>query len=311
MPIHPDYAQFAADPRNTVRPPPPHVALTLVRAAADAAMIDASPPAVHTVLDLSAPAHDRAVPMRLYRPYGHDRLPVIVFVHGGGFVWGSIQTHDGICRRLCIASGVAVVSIGYRLAPETRYPGAVLDVHAALTNLRLRGAEFGLDMSRYAMCGDSAGGNLALAATAQDLLCGHKPSHLALVYPAIDPACDTESFNIFKDGPVLTREAMRWFWSCYLQGTDTKCSILHSPLNASLSGFPPTWIGTAEFDPLRDEGEALAEHLAASGVPVTVERYLGAVHGFLSLPTGADMRDTCITDLSRALRTALETVPCP
>jgi acetyl esterase len=310
MPIHPDYAAFVSDARNTVRPPPAHLSMSRIRAAADAAMYDPEPVAVHRIRDLVTTAGSRTIPLRLYCPESCGPLPVIVFVHGGGFVWGSIDTHDGICRRLCSASGAAVVSVGYRLAPETRYPGAVLDVLAALSDLRFRATQLGLDMDRYALCGDSAGGNLALAATAQELLDRRRPSHLGLIYPAVDPGCDSDSHHTFHEGPVLTRAAMKWFWSCYLDGSATDETIIHSPLQAHLTGFPPTWIGTAEIDPLRDEGEALARHLAASGVTVEVQRYRGAVHGFLSLAVGTDLRDMCIRDLAQAQRTAFLVQSC-
>lgn len=305
MPIDPEFEPFVADPRCTVRPLPAHVPLEKARAIANAAMIDPDPPRVGTVEEHAAEGEGGAVPFRLYRPPGSGRLPVTIFCHGGGFVWGDLETHDGICRRLCIAADTVVASVAYRLAPETRFPGPVLDIHAVSRHLHERAEALGLDMDRFTLAGDSAGGNLALAATALAIGAGLAPKHLGLVYPALDPACAHPSHEEFRDGPILTSAAMAWFWASYLGEVPASTAVIHAPLLADLTGFPPVTVLTAEVDPLRDEGETLAERLREQAVPTTSRRITGTVHGFLSLAPDARASRACIEALSDGLRRAL------
>ncbi len=303
MPIDPRFAEFLSDPRNTVRPPPAHVPMEKVRRAADAAMWRGDAPDMAQIVDGAAPSHDHAVPFRHYRPVQGVALPVIFFIHGGGFVWGSIDTHDGICRRLAASTGAAVVSIGYRLAPETRFPGPVEDALAVVFHVIGRAGEFGIDPGRIALSGDSAGGNIAIAVTEACSIRGQPVRHLTLIYPAIDPDCASKSQLEFADGPLLTRAAMQWFWSCYLGGATPGDDYLYAPLAADLRGFPPTTIATAEFDPLRDEGEAMASALKRANVDVVARRYKGMLHGFLSLPVSLPM-EKCLRDTAERLREA-------
>jgi acetyl esterase len=218
--LDPSLVALVSDPRNTVRPPPAHVPLDKVRWAADAAMAQGAWVDMAAVTDGTVTHGAHAIPVRHYRPTSDAVLPAIVFCHGGGFVWGSIATHDGLCRRLAALTGAAVISVGYRLSPETVCPGAAEDALAVLTDLIARAADHGIASDRVALCGDSAGGAICIAVAAMAARAGLPLRHLALFYPAIDPACDSASQRAQADGPVLTQAAMRWFWSCYL-GTGT------------------------------------------------------------------------------------------
>ncbi len=305
MPIDPSFLPFATDRRFQTRRPPADLSLDRMRAAADAAMIEATPPPVFAAEDRNLSVSAGTLAFRIYRPHPGERLPFVVFAHGGGFVWGSIDTHDGLCRRLCRETGAAVVSVGYRLAPENRFPVPVRDVHSVLAHLCDHADGFGLDHERFALCGDSAGANLVIAATALAQAERRAPRHLGLIYPAVDPTCASASQDEFAAGPILTRDAMRWFWECYLGAGPLDPSAIHAPLAADLSGFPPTTIATAEHDPLRDEGEALADRLRACGVAVEARRFAGAVHAFLSLPVDSQISRDCVGFVSAALRNSL------
>jgi acetyl esterase len=291
--IHPDFAAFAADPRNTVRPPPPHLALARVRAAADAAMIDPAPPPLARVEDATVASDGQAVPLRLYHPAPGVRLPVIVVAHGGGFVWGSIATHDGLCRRLARASGAAVVSVGYRLAPEAPFPAAMRDVLAAVGALPGLAAAWQIDPARLSLFGDSAGGHVVLTAALALRGAALRPQRLALVYPVVDPSCAADSHARCAEGPILSHAAMRWFWAACLGPQAAAPPPEADPLHADPTGLPPTLIVTAEHDVLSDEGLALARWLARHGVPVTADARPGTVHGYLSIaPDGGPGRET-------------------
>lgn len=225
------------------------------------------------------------IPVRVYAPESSEPLPIIAYFHGGGWVFMGIETHDWICRRLANACRAVVVSVEYRLAPEHRFPAGLDDCMAVTTWLAENGEVLGGDPARLAVAGDSAGGNLAaavaLASRADD---GPRLAAQVLVYPATDAACATPSIVQNADGYLLTAEAMRWFWEQYLgpggDSDDGYASVLRHP---DLAGLPPTLVITAEYDPLRDEGEAYAEHLAEAGVEVATRRFDGMIHGFLGM----------------------------
>jgi acetyl esterase len=228
------------------------------------------------------------MPARVYRPdtSDDDALPTVLFIHGGGFVIGNIETHDNQARSICRATRSVVVSLDYRLAPETKWPGAVEDSYAALQWTAAHIDEFGGDAARLAIAGDSAGGNLAavtalLARDGGPALCAQ-----LLIYPVVDfdPEHPYPSRIDNADGYFLTADDMAWFSGNYVPaGADPHDPRL-SPLRApSLAGLPPAVVLTAEFDPLRDEGEAYAAALAAAGVPVRAHRFDGLIHGFFDL----------------------------
>jgi acetyl esterase len=246
------------------------------------------PPEVGSVEDRTVPGPAGDIPVRVYRPDVEGPAPILVFLHGGGWVIGNLDSHDVSCRALCKRAEVVVVSVDYRLAPEHPHPAASDDAWAALTWVAAHGDEVGGDASRLAVGGDSAGGNLAalMALRARDEG-GPALRHQMLIYPVTDLAAETASHVENGEGYFLTTETMRWFIDHYLgpdraHGDPADPAI--SPLRADdLSGLPPAQVLTAEFDPLRDEGDAYAARLAEAGVPVDHVQHPGLVHGFIGM----------------------------
>jgi acetyl esterase len=263
-------------------------------------------PPIHRTHDLSIPGAAGPIRARLYQPSASRDLPLIVFFHGGGFVICDIDIYDDMCRQLANDSGCALVSVEYRLAPETPFPGPLEDCYSALKYLAGQGKELGFDAARLAVAGDSAGGNLATATAqlARDRG-GPKLRYQALLYPALDPGCGTASMTDLANGYFLTREVMRWFWSCYLTSPEDATIPHAAPLLANLAGLPPATVITAEFDPLRDEGEAYIDKLRQAGVAVTARRYLGMIHGFASMPYVTAVANHALADVGADLRVAL------
>lgn len=263
------------------------------------------PEEVDSVEDLviDGPAGELAV--RTYRadPPGGAPQPVMVWFHGGGFVIGSIDTADGMCRALCRRSGVAIVSVGYRLAPEDPFPAGRDDCIAAFDWVRQHAGELGFDVDRIAVGGDSAGGNLAAVT---GLARRGKVAFQLLVYPVTDLTMTSESYQQNAAGYLLTADAMRWFADHYTTDAEQRHDPQLSPLFADdLTGSPPSFIMTAEFDPLRDEGEAYGKRLVDAGVPVQVKRYDGMVHAFLQMSAVVDGAGPALDDAATALRDAL------
>jgi acetyl esterase len=257
---------------------------------------------LHEIRDVDA----GGIPARLYRPIGDDRLGLLVYLHGGGWVVGDLVTHDSTCRALAAESGHAVLSVDYRLAPEHPFPAAYDDALASTRWAYEHAQELGCDPDKLAIGGDSAGGNLAAAVTQQ----GAVPLRFQLlVYPVTDVRCNTPSYDDFADGPYLTRASMDWYIAHYLSGDEgTTDDPRMSPLLATddaLAKSPPTHVVTVETDVLRDEGEAYAARLAAVGVPTTHRRYVGMFHGFFALPEVIDAGREAVAEASTALRRAL------
>ena len=247
------------------------------------------------------------IPVRVYTPpTGEAPWPVIVFFHGGGWVIGSIETHDGVCRDLAARVEAVVVSVDYRLAPEDPFPAPLDDACAAVEWVAAKAADLGGDPARLAVVGDSAGGNLAAAVCllARDRG-GPSIAFQVLVYPVTDLTMSHPSMVENGEGYMLTAADMRYFAGHYLADTDAtdwRCSPLHAEDHA---GLPPALVQTAEFDPLRDEGEAYAERLREAGVPVEVRRFDGLIHGYLNLrhlvPAAEPAVDHAVDALRRAL----------
>ncbi len=235
--------------------------------------------------DLASVSDESAngVPVRVYRPTLNTKLPCLVYYHGGGWVIGDLETHDSPCRLLARQTGCVVVAVDYRLAPEHPFPVPLDDCFTATQWVVDNAARLDIDAEKVAVGGDSAGGNLAacvcIKAREQN---GPSIVHQVLVYPVTDAAMDTESYVENADGYMLTRDSMVWFWDNYI-GTHNKDNYLISPLKAEdLSDLPSATVLTAEFDPLRDEGESYGARLLAAGVATQVKRYDGLVHGFIS-----------------------------
>ncbi|MFD1147034.1 alpha/beta hydrolase [Saccharothrix hoggarensis] len=246
------------------------------------------------------------VPGRFYEPTGlADGSPLLVFYHGGGWVSGSLDSHDNLCRYLAVEAGVRVLSADYRLAPEHPFPAAADDAQTAFEYAVAHASELKADPRRIALGGDSAGGNLA-AVTALHASSAVKPVFLLLFYPAVDASVRRRSRELFGDGFFLTDRKMDWFLDHYAPSreahTDPRLSVL---LAEDLSGLPPTYLATAGFDPLRDEGEAFARKLAEQGVPVVLRRHEGLFHGYANiLGVGGVFREA-VAEAVGALRTGL------
>ena len=244
------------------------------------------------------------IPVRIYIPEAKGPMPLLVYFHGGGWVIGTLDTHDGVCRHLAKQSQAVVVSVDYRLAPEHKFPAAAEDCYAATCWAAQNAASLGADAKRLAIGGDSAGGNLAavVALMARDR--GEpKIAFQLLIYPVTDHAYETASYRDNADGYLLTKDAMVWFWNHYLTGAGDSSNPYASPLRAkSLAGLPPAMVVTAEFDPLRDEGEAYAAKLREAGVPVKLKPYDGLVHGFFSMIGFFDQAKQAVGDAAAEIR---------
>jgi acetyl esterase len=240
-------------------------------------------PAPEAVEDRSIDGPGGELRLRLYRPPGPGPHPVVTFFHGGGWVIGNIDTHDGSCRILSRRTGAVVVSVDYRLAPENRFPAAVDDCAAAVAWVAGHLGELDGDERRLGVAGDSAGGNLAaVVAQRRRQEDGPPLAAQALVYPGTDFSTERPSLAANGEGYLLTADAIAWFGAQYLGGHDPTDPAA-SPLLGDLTGLPPAVVAVAEFDPLHDEGRAYAEALAGAGVAVELFDFPGLVHGFMGL----------------------------
>jgi acetyl esterase len=273
---------------------------------ADARALNGPSAPVASVQDRAIPGPAGDLPVRVYTPEGEPPFPIVVWFHGGGWVVGSLDTYDPLCRALAAAVPAVVVSVDYRLAPEHRYPAAVEDAYAATLWASRNAAQLGGAQHRLAVAGDSAGGNLAavVALGARDRG-GPAIAFQLLVYPVLDAAADTASWREHAEGFHLTAAGMRWYWDHYLGGADGAAPDA-SPLRAaSLGGLPPALVICAEHDVLRDEGEAYAARLRQAGVAATVSRYPGVVHGFFRWRAVTGAAEAALQEAAAALRSAL------
>ena len=237
---------------------------------------------VDRVAEWTIPGPGGEIPIRVYWPNSAEPLPVVVYFHGGGWVLCDLDSHDAICRALAVGSNCTFVSVGYRLAPEHKFPAAVEDAYAATSWVAEHPARLRCEGQPIAVAGDSAGGNLAAAVTLM-AKAEQRPAiaFQMLVYPITNHGFETRSYRENGEGYYLTRAAMQWYWRHYLSGAGEGESPYASPLRAEdVTGLPPALVITAEFDPLRDEGEAYGRRLADAGVPVTIKRFDGMFHGF-------------------------------
>lgn len=273
-----------------------------------ARQLGGAPAPLARVEDISIPGPAGPIPARIYSLENSGLHPALIFFHGGGFVFGDLETHDTICRALAHESAAIVIAIDYRLAPEHKFPAAVEDAHAATLWIAAHAATLGIDPHRIAVGGDSAGANLA---TVVALRCRDSggPSLAAqiLIYPVTDNgSLDTGSYLEFSQGYGLTRAAMHWFGNHYVASAEQAHHPEASPLRAlDLSRLPPALVITAEFDPLRDEGEAYALRLGQAGVAVTFLRYPGMIHGFVAMRGIVSAGDRAIRQAADFLRAML------
>jgi len=263
---------------------------------------------IGSTLDLDIPGPHGGIPIRIYQPAGtSEPLPVLVYYHGGGWVVGSIETHDSLCRTIANAGPFIVVSVDYRMGPEHPFPAAVDDAIAALNWTAENISEYGGDAAKVAVSGDSAGGNLSavvcLNAREEN---SYMPIFQWLIYPATNMTMDTQSHASFADGYFLTRSLMDYFQGHYLSRPEDKDDWRASPLLAkSLRNLPPALIQTAGFDPLKSEGIAYANRMNTEGSSAQHTDYEGMVHGFINLGGVIDMAAVCIEEGVTSLKRVL------
>ena len=305
MSVHPQVAALLERVARSPLPPyhtvSPFVARRIYRDTR-AVLSSVAPPVAESRLLI----FDR-IAVRAYRPVSGEVLPALVYFHGGGWTIGDLDTHDVLCRQLANGARCAVFSVDYRLTPESPFPAAVEDCLAATRFVFEKSSSLKIDVSRIAVGGDSAGGNLAAVVAL------HRQLPLAfqlLIYPATDQRCDTESHRRNAAGYLLTREGIEFFRRCYLPEKKHWADWRASPLlAASHAGLPPAFIITAGYDPLRDEGREYAERLANAGIEVAYREYSDMVHGFLLFGGVLDTANTAVADCCAALRGAFEKVP--
>jgi len=272
---------------------------------AGAGVLEIPKPALARVEDLHIPARDgQLLGARLYAP-SQQALPVLLFFHGGGFTVGSVATHDILCRQLSLLAGVAVLSLDYRLAPAHKFPTAANDAWDALQWLAAKGASLGLDVSRLAVGGDSAGGTLAAMCAVLARDDGLPLALQLLIYPGCAAHQDTPSHKAFAEGFVLDEADITWFFSQYVRSPADRDDWRFAPLNApDVDGVAPAWVGLAECDPLVDEGVMYADKLRLAGVPVDLEIYRGVTHEFIKMGRIIPEARRAHADAAAALRGA-------
>ncbi len=272
-------------------------------------------PEVAAVENRSIPGPNGDVPVRIYTPEGSGPFPILAWYHGGGWVIGDLESADGTARHLCKGAGAVVVSVDYRLAPETKFPGPAEDCYAATVWAANNAASLNADASRLAVGGDSAGGNLAAAISLMSAdRGGPEIAHQLLVYPVTERNYDTPSYSQNAEGFLLARDAMIWYWDAYLADAADASNPYAAPMKAeNLAGQPSALVITAEFDPLRDEGEAYGRRLQEAGVPTTISRYDGMIHGFFGMVGIMDKSGQVMEEATAALRAAFAdaAVPAP
>jgi acetyl esterase len=265
-------------------------------------------PDILSVSDQVAAHPDGDIPIRVYRVSGDAAQPCLVFYHGGGWVIGDLETHDHVCRQIANSAACTVIAVDYRLAPEHPFPAAIDDCYAATTWIAANADSLNIDSRRIAVGGDSAGGNLAacVSLAARDR---NGPSLVAqiLIYPVTDTGTGTASYAENADGYLLTRDSMVWFWDHYLQDKSRAGDAMVAPLQAiSVADLPAATVLTAEYDPLRDEGEAYGARLKDAGNDAVVTRYAGLIHGFFGATEVSGARDA-MGQVSARLRAAFGT----
>ncbi len=296
-------ASSGAPPLNTLTP---HKARLAFRAMLES--FTDTPPMVAKCEDHAIPGPEGEIGLRIYTPEGKGPFPALMFFHGGGWVLGDLDTHDALCRALTREARCVTVSVDYRLAPEHKFPAAAEDCYAASQWAARNRTAIGASSAPLAVSGDSAGGNLAaalclMARDRGDLRIGYQ----LLMYPALDASLKTGSMSEFAEGYLLTRADMVWFWNHYLRTEEDRSNPYACPVAATdLRGLPPATVITAEYDPLRDEGETYAKRLREAQVRVVARRYDGMTHGFMSMAPFVDKGRKAIEEAAANLRAAFK-----
>ncbi len=311
MPLDPQ-VQILMDQMAALNAPPIHTLTPeLVRMGIKMQLANDTnePEFVAQVVNKTIPGPVSEIPVRIYTPTGSGPFPVLVFFHGGGWVICDLDTHESLCRSLCNGANCVVVSVDYRLAPEHKFPAAPEDCYAATQWVAGHAAEINANSGKIAIGGDSAGGNLTAVVAQMARYQGGPNLALQLLnYPATDFTFDGPSIHENGQDYFLTIDDMNWFMNHYLNNDADKKDPQASPLqSANLRGLPPALVITGEYDPLRDEGETYGKRLKEAGVPVTISRYNGVIHGFLSLEPFTDKGKQAREECAQALRVAFAT----
>ena len=306
--LDPQAAALLDDLATGVSPPASTLSVATGRALLDDLFAVEEPEPVGSTTDLEIGGPNGPVPLRIYLPVGDGPSPVLVFLHGGGWVRGSLDAYDGLCRRFANGAGCVVVSVAYRRAPEHPFPAGLEDCYAATEWAAEHAAAIEGDSDRVAVGGDSAGGNLSAAVTlaARDRD-GPDLAHQLLIYPAVNPPSVRwfDSYDENGEGYLLTMDSVEWYLEQYTEPADVGNAYAF-PLRArDLSGLPPATVLTAGFDPIRDEGIAYAERLAEAGVEVDPLRYGSQIHAFVSLYEHIDEGREAIDELAARLQAGL------
>ena len=302
MPLHPQ-AQMVLDFMSETGFTFEGVTAEDLRARANMAI--PSPIELPSIADGNVPGPAGDIPVRIYRPSDATDLPVVVFFHGGGWVIGDLESHDHMARTISAKADCVVVAVDYRLAPEHKFPAAADDAWAALEWVATHAAELGVDGDRIAVAGDSAGGNLAAVVAVQARDSEHvEIIQQVLLYPVVDGDCERPSMEENAEGFMLTRGAMDWFHEQYAVTDADRSDPRYSPINADLAGVAPAVVVTAEYDPLRDQGNAYAVALTDAGVDVIHTQYDGMIHGFFSMDAGLDTAAQAQDEVAAALKAA-------
>jgi acetyl esterase/lipase len=263
------------------------------------------PESVAKIRDTAVSGPGGDIPVRVYRPVPDSRLPILVYAHGGGFVFCDLDSHDALCRDIANRIPAVVVSVAYRLAPEHRWPAAAEDVYAVTQWAADNAEDLGGDARRIVVGGDSAGGNLAAVTTLMARDRASRPlAAQVLIYPVIAADFNTESYRLFGTGYYNPQLAMRWYWDQYVPAAADREHPYASPLRANLEGLPPAVVVVAGHDPLRDEGIAYADALEAAGVVTARCLFEGGIHGFMTMPMldiAHEARQQACLELSRLL----------